>query len=152
MRKLLLPMVMVGLVAVAAPAGATPPSPLSGSFAVVSFTPTSTKTAGGNTFITGVRTAALSGTFTGTATDTIHLVMHANGTTSIRGEGTCVCTFGGRAGTFDYRFEGSGTFPTSVAGRFVIYHGTGGLEGVHAQGTFAGTFFVASITGRYHFD
>lgn len=152
MRRLLFLVVTAVVVAVAAPAAATPPSPVSGAFAVVSFTPTSSRTADGNTFITGVRVATISGTFTGTATDTVHLVMHSNGTTSIRGAGTCVCTIGGLSGTFDYRFEGAGTFPTSASGQFVVGHGTGGLEGVHAQGFFSGNFFVATLDGQFHFD
>jgi hypothetical protein len=138
--------------ALAAPASATPPSPLTGTFAVVTFTTTGTRTADGNTFITLTRTAALSGTFTGTSTDTATLVMHSNGRTSLRGAGTCVCTVDGRSGTFDYRFEGWGVFPTSASGQFVVGHGTGGLAGLHAQGTFTGDFFVASVDGTYHFD
>lgn len=151
MRKLLLLAAAAG-VALAAPASATPPSQLAGTFSVVTVTPTSTRTADGNTFTTLERTAALAGTFTGTATDTVLLVMHSNGTTSLRGAGTCVCTVDGRTGTFDYRFEGSGVFPTSASGQFVVGHGTGGLAGLHAQGTFGGDFFVATVEGRYHLE
>jgi hypothetical protein len=136
----------------AVPASATPPTPGPGTFAVVTATTTDVRTAGGNTFITVERTAALTGTFTGTATDTVMLVMHSNGTTSARGEGTCVCTIGARAGTFDYHFQGSGTFPTTLSGRYVVRHGEGGLEGLHAEGPFSGTFFAATLGGQYHFD
>jgi hypothetical protein len=153
MRKLLFLFVVVAAAALTAvPASATPPSPVTGTFAVTSAITTSVRTADGNTFITVQRTALISGTFTGTATDTVLLVMHSNGTTSARGEGTCVCTVGALAGTFDYHFQGSGTFPTSLSGQFVVGHGTGGLEGLHAQGSFSGTFFVASLDGQYHFD
>lgn len=136
----------------ALPASATPPSPGPGTFAVVTATTTDVRTAGGNTFITVERTAVLAGTFTGTAVDTVRLVMHANGTTSARGEGTCACAIGSRTGTFDYHFQGSGTFPATLSGQYVVRHGTGGLEGLHAQGPFSGTFFVASLGGDYHFD
>jgi hypothetical protein len=132
-------------------ASATPPSPVTGTFSVVSTTTTSTRTAGGNTFITLTRTAAVAGTFTGTATDDVLLVMHANGTTSLRGAGTCTCAIEGRTGTFDYRFQGSGIFPTSGSGHYVVTHGTGGLAGLHAQGPFSGDFLVANLAGRYHF-
>jgi Protein of unknown function (DUF3224) len=152
MRKLLYLAVGAVAAATAIPASATPPTPVTGTFAVVTATPTSTRTADGNTFTTLTRTAALSGTFTGTTTDTVTLVMHSNGTTSLRGAGTCVCTVEGRTGTFDYRFSGAGTFPTSVVGRFVAGHGTGGLEGLHGQGSFSGNFFVAVLDGQYHFD
>jgi hypothetical protein len=152
MLKLLFLAVATAAAVAPLPAGATPPTPVTGTFSVVTATPTSTRTAGGNTFITLVRTAALTGTFTGTTTDTVHLVTHANGTTRIRGAGTCICTIAGRSGTFAYRFRGSGIFPTSGSGRYVVGHGTGGLAGLHAQGPFAGDFFVAQLGGRYHFD
>jgi Protein of unknown function (DUF3224) len=133
-------------------ASATPPSPVTGSFTVVTATTTSTRIAGGNTFITLTRTAAVSGTFTGTSTDEVLLVMHANGTTSLRGTGTCTCSIEGRTGTFDYRFQGSGIFPTSGSGHYVVTHGTGGLAGLHAKGPFSGDFTVANLSGRYHFN
>ena len=151
MRKSLV-LVVAASAALAAPASATPPSPVTGAFSVVTATTTSTRTAGGNTFITLTRVAAVSGTFTGTTTDEVLLVMHASGTTSLRGEGTCVCTVEGRSGTFDYRFGGSGIFPTSGSGRYVVGHGTGGLAGLHAAGPFSGDFAVANLGGRYHFD
>ena len=152
MRKLFV-FVVAALAALAvAPASATPPSPVTGTFAVVTATTTSTRMAGGNTFITLTRTAVVSGTFTGTTTDEVLLVMHANGTTSLRGTGTCECAIEGRSGTFDYRFNGSGVFPTSGSGRYVVTHGTGGLSGLHAQGPFSGDFFVTNLGGQYHFD
>jgi Protein of unknown function (DUF3224) len=151
MRKLLF-LVAAAIAAGAAPASASPPSPVAGTFAVVTATTTDVRTADGNTFITVIRTAALSGTFTGTSTDTVRIVMHSNGTTSANGVGTCVCSIEGRTGTFDYRFRGSGTFPTSLSGRYVVGHGTAGLEGLHAEGPFSGTFLVAQVGGRYHFD
>jgi hypothetical protein len=152
MRKLLVLVVAASAALAAVPASATPPSPVTGAFAVVTVTTTSTRTAGGNTFITLPRTAVVSGTFTGTSTDEVLLVMHANGTTSLRGEGTCVCTVEGRSGTFDYRFGGSGIFPTSASGRYVVGHGTGGLAGIHGEGPFSGDFAVANLGGQYHFD
>jgi hypothetical protein len=152
MRRLLSLVVLTAGAVAVLPAGATPPAPVSGTFAVVTATTTSTRTAGGNTFITVTRTAALSGTFTGTTSDELLLVMHRNGTTSLRGTGTCVCSLAGRSGTFEYRFEGSGIFPTSASGRYVVGHGTGGLAGLHAEGPFFGDFFVATIGGQYHLE
>jgi hypothetical protein len=151
-RRLLFLALAVAAALVAAPAAATPPSPVTGTFGVVSFTPTGSRTADGNTFITVTRTAAITGTFSGLATDTVELVMHSNGTTSIRGVGTCVCTVGGLTGTFDYRFEGAGTFPASVTGHYVVGHGTGGLEGLHGRGSFSGSFIVASLDGVFHIE
>lgn len=152
MGKLLSLLVFAAATALAAPAAASPPKPATGTFAVVTATTTDVRTADGNTFLTVTRTAVLSGTFTGTTTDEVRIVMHSNGTTSVHGTGTCVCTVEGRSGTFDYRFQGSGTFPTTLAGRYVVRHGTGGLEGLHGVGSFSGSFFVAALEGTYHFD
>jgi hypothetical protein len=150
MRKILVLLAAVAVMTTSV--GATPPSAVTGTFAVVAATPIDSRTADGNTFTTFERMAALSGTFTGTTTDTIELVMLANGTTSVFGVGTCICTIGGQTGTFEYRFQGSGTFPDDLSGQFVVGHGTGGLEGLRAQGTFEGTFFAAALDGRYHFN
>jgi Protein of unknown function (DUF3224) len=150
MRKILVLLAAVAVMTTSV--GATPPSSVTGTFAVVSLTPTDSRTAGGNTFTTAQRTAVLSGTFNGTTTDTVQIVEHANGTTSVFGVGTCVCTIDGQTGTFEYRFQGSGTFPGDLSGQFVVGRATGGLQGLHAQGTFDGTFFVAEVGGRYHFN
>ena len=151
MHRLLFVLVVAAAV-LAAPAAATPPTSATSTFAVITATTTDVRTANGTTFITVERTASISGTFTGIATDTVVLVMHSNGTTSAHGAGTCVCSVDGRTGTFDYRFQGSGTFPTTLSGRYVVGHGTGGLEGLHAEGPFDGTFFVATTRGQHHFD
>lgn len=135
----------------AVPAWASPPAPVTGTFAVTSVTPTSTRTAGGNTFVTATRTAALAGTFTGATTDTVTLVFHSDGTTSVRGTGTCACTVDGRSGTLSYQFVAAGTFPASASGQYVA-QGSGGLAGLHAQGPFSGSFLVVSLGGQLHFS
>jgi hypothetical protein len=152
MRKLALLVLSLAAVSTAAPVSATPPKQSEGTFALVSSTTTSVRSANGNTFLTVTRVASLTGTFTGTATDTVVVVMHSNGTTSIRGEGVCTCTVESRTGTFEYRFRGSGTFPTFVSGRYVVMHGAGALEGLHGVGSFEGTFAAAALEGTYHFD
>ena len=152
MRTLLFLVVAASAALAAVPASATPPTPVSGTFAIVAATTTNTRAADGNTFTTLTRTATLSGSFTGTTTDTVMLVMHSNGTTILHGSGTCACTVEGRSGTLVYTFNGKGTFPTSATGRYVVGHGTGALAGLHAQGPFSGNFSVATIGGRYHFE
>ena len=152
MLRLLILAVATAAALVPLPAGASPPSPVAGTFSVVTATTVSTRTAGGNTFVTLDRTAALAGTFTGTTRDTVHLVMHRNGSTTVQGAGTCVCTIAGRSGTFAYRFTGSGVFPTSGSGHYVAGRGTGGLAGLHAQGPFSGDFTVSQLGGWYHFE
>jgi hypothetical protein len=110
------------------------------------------RAAGGNTFLTVERSAALTGTYSGTSTDSATIVIHRDGTANIHGAGVCVCTVDGRTGTLEYRFQGSGTFPTTLEGQYVIGHATGGLEGLHAQGPFAGAFTSVVYGGQHHFD
>lgn len=142
--------VAVGVVAI--PALASPPTPSTGTFSLVTATVTSMKTAGGNTFLTVTRTAALTGTYTGTSTDTARIVIHADGSANITGSGVCACTVDGRSGTAEYRFEGSGIFPAVLEGHYVIGHGTGALDGLHAEGPFAGSFTSVVYGGQRHFD
>ncbi len=134
----------------AVPASASTSSPASGTFTSLTVTITSTRTDGGNTFVTANRTAVLAGTFTGPATETDTIVFHSDGTTIVHGEGTCACTVDGVSGTFSYRAESSGTFPTSVSGQYVA-QGSGGLAGLHAEGPFSGNFAVVTYGGQVHF-
>jgi len=134
----------------AVPAWASTGSPASGTFTSVKVTITSTRTDGGNTFVTASRTAALAGTFTGPATEEDTIVFHSDGTTIVHGQGTCACTVDGVSGTFSYRIESSGTFPTSVSGQYVG-QGSGGLAGLHAEGPFSGNFAAVTYGGQVHF-
>lgn len=136
----------------AVPVAASPPMPSSGTFSLLTATVTDTRTADGNTFLVIERTAALTGTYTGTSTDEVRIVIHQDGSANITGAGVCVCTVDGRSGTAEYRFSGRGTFPAILDGHYVIGHGTGGLEGLHAEGPFSGSFFAVSYGGQHHFD
>jgi hypothetical protein len=153
MRKLLL-LVAGALVAgtAALPVAASPPMPSAGTFSLLTATTTSMRTADGNVFLTIQRTAALTGTYMGTTADEVRLVIHKDGSANITGAGVCVCTVDGRSGTLEYRFSGKGTFPAILEGNYVIGHGTGGLEGLHAQGPFSGSFLAVTYGGQHHFD
>lgn len=154
MRKLLVVLVVAALtVALTAVAAiASPPIPSSGTFSLVTATVTSSRTAGGNTFLTVSRTAVLTGTITGTSTDEARIVIRKDGSSTIHGSGVCLCSVDGRSGTVEYQFQGSGTFPATLDGNYVIGHGTGGLEGLHAEGPFSGSFFSVVYGGQHHFD
>ncbi len=140
--------------ALAAPASATPGSPVNSTFTTSPSTMTSTRTAGGNTFVTFARTPSFSGTVTGTATDTVTVVFHSDGTTSVNGAGTCLCTVDGRTGTVQYSFEGSGIFQVSGSGHYLLDRGTGGLAGLHLEGPWTANLGWATVNlgGTYHFD
>jgi hypothetical protein len=150
--------ILISIVAAAAaaalsavPASATTGSPASGTFTSLTVTITSTRTAGGNTFVTANRTAALAGTFTGPTTETDTMVFHSDGMTIVHGEGTCACTVDGVSGTISYRVESSGTFPTSVSGQYEA-QGSGRLAGLHAEGPFSGNFAAVTYGGQVHFS
>lgn len=74
----------------AVPASASTGSPASGTFTSLKATITSSRSVGGNTFVTASRTAALAGTFTGPATEEDTIAVHSDGTTIVHGQGTCV--------------------------------------------------------------
>ncbi len=152
MKRVITLLTAVFALALATPAAASPPQPSGGTFSVLTAIQTDSKQANGNTFVTVSRTAALTGTYTGTTTDIVELVIHKDGSVNLRGEGVCTCEVDGRVGTFDYRFQGRGPSAASVKGHYVIRHGTGGLEGLHAEGPFAGTLMAVAYGGQHHFD
>jgi hypothetical protein len=153
MRKLLLPCLTAATLATlsAVPASASPVSPASGTFSPVTMAITSTRTDGGNTFVTANRTAVLTGSFAGPTTDTVTIVFHADGTTSVHGQGTCACTVDGISGALSYQFVGSGTFPSSASGQYML-QGLGALAGLQAEGPFSGTFQTVTYSGQLHFS
>ncbi len=153
MRKFLMLCLLTAAAAIGSvvPAAAGTAAPVNGTFSVSTITPVSTRTADGNTFVTANRTAVLAGTFTGPTSDSVAIVFHSDGTTSVRGDGTCACVVDGLSGTLSYSFVASGTFPTSASGRYVI-KGSGGLAGLHAQGPFSGNFQVVNLGGQLHFS
>ena len=138
---------------------ATSPSEGSGAFA---FTPGSlsatTRMADGNVIIEGRGAGTFTGTLSGPFTQTLHQVIHPNGTSTFQGTATCTCTIQGRTGTVVLRFEGSGGATPTMPfdGRFVTQHGTLGLSDLRATGTFhgvgAGAVPSGTYTIRYHFD
>jgi hypothetical protein len=136
------------------PALATTPSEGSGTFTFAA-TPTSPpRTAGGNTFLTLTGTEAISGAITGAATVDFTQVIHSSGESNSNGLITCACVVGGRSGMAVFRFEGSGAFRAAdpFAGQFVVLSASGGLSGLHGEGTFSAIGGGGTYTFRWHFD
>src|SRR5581483_7768333 len=107
-----------------------------GTWTLVSQTKTLIGTAGGNQFFSVVESPAYVGGLTGTAVDRYLLVVHADGSLHGQGIETCDnCTIGGRTGDYiaTFTFAASGTQQHS---RLVFQGGTGGLTGLHGEGTF----------------
>ncbi len=81
------------------------------------------------------------------------LIIHSNGEFDITGQITGTATIFGRSGGFTQRITGTGTPMKAIHGQWVIMNGTGGLEGLHGEGTFSGIAGQASdYAGRIYFD
>lgn len=131
----------------AIPAGGTETTTLS---------PVSTRTADGNTVIGFTLVEIWQGTFGGTRVGSGSLVIHADGSINAESSGILTGTIAGRSGTALLRFHVSGTFAAATA-TFTVTDGTGGLAGVHAEGTEAisatGPLSVAATySGVVHFS
>ncbi len=129
-------------------ANATTPTTVSGSFAA-SFTVLSITRSGGNTIITVMETATLSGFFTGTRIAQGSEIIHADGTFNAHDTGTFTGTANGQSGTLVITGESNG-LGSIGSGDFAIGQGTTGLAGDHAQGSFQFTATSPTTTiGTY---
>ena len=148
----LLAMVMAAVL-LAQPASATTPTEGSGTFTFAA-APTSSRTAGGNTFLSLTGTETISGPITGVATVQFTQVIHSSGEANINGVITCACTVGGRSGTVEFLFEGrgAGTAASPFDGQFVAQNGSGGLSDLRLDGTFLAVGPGGTYTVRWHFD
>jgi hypothetical protein len=136
-------------VGLAIPAEASAPVLTSGTFAINTDKLTATHTrANGTVFSSEVLTLTYTGAgpadLSGPATDTDVFVMRADG--SFFGYGTEVCTgcsLAGRVGDFTARFNLQATATGTpshggTGGHLTFISGSGGLTGLHGQGTFTG--------------
>jgi hypothetical protein len=135
---------------------ATTPTLATGSFTVTSFSITGTRTANGNTFIDFLNTEALSGTFAGTSSSVISVIVHPSGDFNVVHIMTFTGIVNGRSGTMIIKFEAKGTgfgYGAPVSATWVIQDGTGDLVGIHGTGTFEGHALIGgTYSGQIHFD
>jgi|SRR5919109_65501 hypothetical protein len=122
----------------------------------ITLSPVSTRLADGNTFIDFTYVESWQGTIEGTRVGTGSVVIHPDGSVNAQVSGVFTGTIAGRSGTAAIRFSVSGTFASAV-GIFTVTDGTGGLAGVHGQGTDAGaatgpTTFGATYSAKVHFS
>src|SRR5438445_10668590 len=106
---------------------ATQPTSGSGTFTATNGAPTA-RLAGGNMIITHSVMFTITGAIAGTCKGQERDVVHADGTLEFHGTCTFTGSAGETSGTTTERYNGEGTI-ASFAGRFVVGHGTGGLEG-----------------------
>jgi hypothetical protein len=107
--------------------------PASGTEATT-LSPVSTRAADGNTFIGFTLAESWQGTFAGTRVGSGSVVIHPDGSIDAQSSGIFTGTIAGRSGTAVMRFHVSGTFAAATV-IFTVTDGTGGLAGVHAEGT-----------------
>src|SRR6266516_2328020 len=123
------------------PAGANASTLSSGSG---SFTATgeviSIQQADGNTIVTATEVQTLTGVLTGTRVASGTMTFHPDGTFTAHDTGTFTGTIDGKTGSITISGASSGTGNTGTGntgtGQIVGDRGTGGLAGLHLQGTF----------------
>jgi hypothetical protein len=136
----------------AAPAGATPPSAISGTETITGATATVIRTADGNTIIANTLTGTIAGSFTGTFAADFTTIAHSSGqTNAVNGTFTCTCSIAGRSGSVTFRFEGTGT-PSATEIHAETIGATGGLAGLHSNVTVDVVGATATYSGTAHFD
>jgi hypothetical protein len=137
---------------VAAPAGATPPSAVSGTETITGATATVVRTADGNTIIANTLTGIIAGSFTGTFAAEFTTIAHSSGQANdVHGTFTCTCSIAGRSGSVTFRFEGTGT-PSATELHGETIGATGGLAGLHSNVTVDVVGAAATYSGIAHFD
>ena len=146
---------MLGGVAPAAVASPPAAGTATGSYTVQILDQTDFHTAGGNLFFNEVAELNYNGGLTGIASDTLSWVVHSDGSFNAHATEVCdSCTIGGRTGGYTavFEFTGSGDefgIPdfTTLEGHQTVIRATGGLAGLHSQGTFN----LDTYSYNYHF-
>jgi hypothetical protein len=124
------------LVAVQPVAASTPVSVAGTFFFVAAPVPSDFRTADGNTFITLLFPAGVvTGEITGTFTERLTIVTHPDGSQNLHGSATCTCVVAGRTGTLVFDNIAGTTNPAGVSEAHYVLAGSGGLAGLHGQGT-----------------
>jgi hypothetical protein len=139
----------------ASSAAATAPLVASGMFTVPidNFGPP--RLADGNTFALEIATIDYSGDLTGLAPDTDTVLTYKDGSFRAHGTEVCTaCTLGGSPGGFTAVFTYAGS-PTATGfqftGHLTFTSGSGGLAGLHGQGTFQGNEVGNTYSYNYSF-
>ena len=140
------------------PAAASTPIPVAGTFFFTAApVPSDFRTADGNAFVTLFFLAGVvTGDITGSFSEQLHIVTHPDGSQNVHGNATCTCAVSGRTGTLVFD-NIAGTADTSgVSEAHFVLSGSGGLAGLHGQGTAVVSPTqqgpVGVYTAQYSFD
>jgi|tagenome__1003787_1003787.scaffolds.fasta_scaffold20989667_8 hypothetical protein len=134
----------------ASPAAANPPKVATGTSSLLSDEFTPIRNAGANGFFREHSSQSYAGDLVGVASDDDVFVAHGD-YFHAHGIETCThCMIGGRAGGFTAVFSYKGVSDATgftYTGHLTFLRGTGGLSGLHGQGTFSG-----NETGTNHYS
>lgn len=106
---------------------------------------------GGNQFVSISLASTLTGTITGTGVESLTAESHPNGTETFQAWQVMQATVDGRTGELVIRIVGTGT-DAANSGQIIIVSASGGLTGLHGEGTFTGTEAGANYTITYGFS
>lgn len=147
----------VALVAVQ-PAAASTPTSVAGTFVFTAAPVVSDfRTADGNTFVTvSLPAGLLTGDISGTFSEQLQIVTHADGSQNVKGNATCSCAVAGRAGTLVFDNIAGTANASGVSKAHYVLSGSGGLADLHGQGTAIVSptpqGLVGVYTAQYSFD
>ncbi len=112
-----------------------PPSSASGSFSGTTSV-AHVRTADGTTFLTLAATRTLTGDFAGVLVSQDFVAIQSDGSLTEHASGTFTGTVqGSPVGTATFVYEGSGSAVTgAITLTATVFNGTGGLDGLHAEG------------------
>jgi hypothetical protein len=129
--------VVAALAGCAPPAAATSSAVASGSYTFAQTSSTHIRTAGGDSFDLQVFSLTSVGGVTGIATDTLTTATHADGSLNATGTEVCSsCAIGGRTGSYIAAVSLTVSVAGVIAGHLTFTSGSGGLAGLHGEGTF----------------
>ena len=137
-RRLLTVLLAAGAtLVVAQPVSASTPIAVAGTFFFVAApVPSDFRTADGNTFVTLFFPAGvLTGDITGSFTEQLSTVTHSDGSQNVHGNATCTCAVAGRTGVLVFDNIAGTANPSGVSNAHFVLSGSGGLAGLHGQGT-----------------
>jgi hypothetical protein len=134
------------------PSVASTPQSSSGTFGPTGSGTITTRTADGNVIIDiAARPGAFTGTFAGTYSEDLRIVVHKDGSDNFSAELTCACVVDGRTGTMTVKLDGTGSLPGGTfQAHYRIVAGTGDLANLRGEGMLS--FPPPTYSGEHHFD
>jgi hypothetical protein len=138
-RRLTLLAVVAFVLAVGAPAGASPPALVSGTYTYTDSYFESFRTAGSNVIIEVVASVEYTGTLTGTSIVRGTIVVHADGSANFHNVEEFTGAVNGVPGTLTLRIAGSNDATLNIRATSTITDASGSLTGLHGTLALAGS-------------